>query len=40
MGRVFMVLSGIGAILLVVIIILAIFALTGHFQPSHAGPAS
>lgn len=40
MGRTFMVLSGLGAIILAVIIVLAIFALTGHFEPSHAGPPS
>jgi hypothetical protein len=40
MGRFLMVLSGLGAVILVVIVVLAIWALTGHFEPSHAGPAS
>ena len=40
MGRILMMLSGLGAVLLVLIVLLAIWALTGHFEPSHAGPAS
>ena len=40
MNKFFMVLAGGGAIVLIGIIVLAIFALTGHFEPSHAGPAS
>lgn len=40
MGRVFLIVSGAGVVVLAVIIVLAIFALTGHFEPSHAGPAS
>jgi hypothetical protein len=40
MGRVFLFVSGAGVVVLGVIIVLAILALTGHFEPSHAGPAS
>jgi hypothetical protein len=40
MGRFLMFISSLGAIILVVIVVLAIWALTGHFEPSHAGPAS
>jgi len=40
MSRFFLLLAGGGAVVLLGIIVLAIFALTGHFEPSHAGPAS
>jgi hypothetical protein len=40
MGRFLMFISSLGAVILVVIVVLAIWALTGHFEPSHAGPAS
>ena len=40
MGRFFLVLSGLGALILLSIVVLAVFALTGHFEPSHAGPAT
>lgn len=40
MGRVFMVLSTLGFCILAIIVILAIWALTGHFEPSHPAPPS
>ncbi len=40
MDKFFLVLAGGGAIILVGILVLAVFVLTGHFEPSHAGPAS
>jgi hypothetical protein len=40
MSKFFLVLAGGGGVLLLGIVVLAIFAMTGHFEPSHAGPAS